>query len=183
MSEITLPARGSFPKGPRGETREQRRERYELWVLATRAPLPDYEGQSIRFYRGKTTDVRTALGSSEFKTVDKTPSRRLCIASACWQCEAGHEDAGGQDRIANCQRVRCGLHTVRPYRESNTATADARRRAISAYCLECAGGSYNEVRLCHAVTCPIWPVRPGANRELTAESADQPKPEDLGGAE
>jgi len=174
-SQINLPPRGSFPKGPRGETREQRRERYELWVLGTRAPQPDYEGQSIAFYRGKTTQVRTAPGSPDYKTVDKAPSRRLCINSACWRCEAGHEDSGAQERIAQCSRSRCGLHAVRPYREHNTATADERRRAVSAYCLECTGGSYQEARLCHSVTCPVWPVRPGAYADSRPDSAAQPQ--------
>lgn len=168
ISQDQLPRRASFPKGPRGETREQRRERYELWVLGTQAPLPDYEGQSIRFFRGKTSQVSVAPGQAETKTVAKAPSRKLAIASTCWQCEAGHDDANGQQRIADCARQRCGLHPVRPYREREAAPAGARKQAIRACCMECAGGSYTEIKLCHSVTCPLWPVRPGAS----ADSAD-----------
>jgi hypothetical protein len=35
--------------------------------------------------------------------------------------------------------------------------------AIRAKCLDCVGGSWNEVRLCTAITCPNWPFRTGKN--------------------
>jgi hypothetical protein len=35
--------------------------------------------------------------------------------------------------------------------------------AIRAHCLDCCGGSSDEVRKCTAVRCPSWPFRIGAN--------------------
>jgi len=35
--------------------------------------------------------------------------------------------------------------------------------AIRAHCLDCCGGSSDEVRKCTAVRCPSWPFRLGAN--------------------
>jgi hypothetical protein len=35
--------------------------------------------------------------------------------------------------------------------------------AIRAHCLDCCGGSSNEVRKCMAVRCPSWPFRVGIN--------------------
>ena len=35
------------------------------------------------------------------------------------------------------------------------------RKAIRAKCLDCAGGSYQEVRLCCVFDCPLWPHRSG----------------------
>jgi hypothetical protein len=34
---------------------------------------------------------------------------------------------------------------------------------IRARCLDCCGGSSNEVRACTAVSCPSWPYRTGKN--------------------
>ena len=47
-------------------------------------------------------------------------------------------------------------------------------KAIRAYCLDCCGGSANEVKLCPAKECPLWDFRFGKNpnkqkRELTEE--------------
>jgi hypothetical protein len=35
--------------------------------------------------------------------------------------------------------------------------------AIRAHCLDCCGGSSDEVRKCMALACPAWPFRMGAN--------------------
>ena len=35
--------------------------------------------------------------------------------------------------------------------------------AIRAHCIDCCGGSANEVRLCLALRCPSWPWRMGTN--------------------
>lgn len=36
-------------------------------------------------------------------------------------------------------------------------------QALRARCIDCCGGSSNEVRLCTAVACPSWPFRMGKN--------------------
>ena len=36
-------------------------------------------------------------------------------------------------------------------------------KALRLRCIDCSGGSANEVRLCTAVQCPAWPFRMGAN--------------------
>jgi hypothetical protein len=43
--------------------------------------------------------------------------------------------------------------------------------AIRAHCLDCCGGSPNEVRYCMTLRCPSWPYRMGANpwRALVSE--------------
>ena len=47
-------------------------------------------------------------------------------------------------------------------------------KAIRAFCVECCGGSSNEVKLCPSVRCALYPFRFGKNpfrakRELTDE--------------
>lgn len=36
-------------------------------------------------------------------------------------------------------------------------------RAIRAKCLDCSVGQKNEIRLCEAIKCPLWPFRYGKN--------------------
>lgn len=36
-------------------------------------------------------------------------------------------------------------------------------KAIRAYCLDCCGGQANEVKLCPAEDCPLYPFRFGKN--------------------
>lgn len=159
-------SRGNFPKLPRGsapETPAQRRSRYEQWLIdtAAQAKSPDHELHAVQFYRGKTRQVRVAPGSPELKTAPTPPSRRLCITARCWQCSAGPDESNAQAAIAGCYNTRCGLHPVRPYQEGGgSQPAGARKASIRAYCLDCARGNSNEVRLCHAVSCAIWPIRP-----------------------
>lgn len=47
-------------------------------------------------------------------------------------------------------------------------------KAIRAFCVDCCGGSTNEVKLCPSVRCALYPFRFGRNpyrtkRELTEE--------------
>ena len=47
-------------------------------------------------------------------------------------------------------------------------------KAIRAFCMECVGGSANEVKLCPSMRCPLHPFRFGRNpyrskREMTEE--------------
>lgn len=47
-------------------------------------------------------------------------------------------------------------------------------KAIRLFCLECCGGSSNEVKLCPSTTCQLYPFRLGKNpnvkpREITEE--------------
>lgn len=39
-------------------------------------------------------------------------------------------------------------------------------KAIRAKCLECCGNSSNEVKLCTAPECPLWPYRFGKRPEI-----------------
>jgi hypothetical protein len=165
-------SRGSFPKGPRNENPLARRERYEQWLIATagQAKTPDHELSAVAFYRGQTTTAPVSPSSSERKTVPRPPSPGLCIIARCWQCAAGPDESNAQDAIANCRRLKCGLYPVRPYQEqSGRVPRSALRAAIRAECLDCARGNSNEVRLCHSVTCALWPVR-------TFQPGDTPEP-------
>ena len=47
-------------------------------------------------------------------------------------------------------------------------------KAIRAFCMECSGGSYSEVKCCPMYKCPLFPFRFGKNpfrqrREMTEE--------------
>jgi len=37
-------------------------------------------------------------------------------------------------------------------------------KAIRSYCVDCSGGSSNEVRLCPVKDCPLWSWRLGKNK-------------------
>jgi hypothetical protein len=159
-------SRGSFPKGSRGEQPAQRRERYEQWLIATAgsAKTPDHELNAVTFYRGLTTSVSAGPGSTQRKIVPKLPSPGLCVTARCWQCVAGPDEPSAQDLIAACRRPQCGLYPVRPYQDTPEKTGRAAAKAaIRAECLDCARGNSNEVRLCHSVTCALWPARSGAS--------------------
>lgn len=50
-------------------------------------------------------------------------------------------------------------------------------KAIKAFCIDCMGGSYNEVKNCQSNTCALHPFRTGRNpyrqkREMTAEQRE-----------
>jgi len=50
-------------------------------------------------------------------------------------------------------------------------------QAIRAKCLDCCCGQANEVKLCTAIRCPLWPFRLGKNpnirpREYTEEQRE-----------
>lgn len=60
-------------------------------------------------------------------------------------------------------------------------------KAVRRYCLSCCNGSSNEVKLCPAKSCPLWPLRHGhrPNVEDRAAVADRqlyPLERDLMGA-
>lgn len=176
---VTQPPRGNFPSGPAGEDAAQRRERYEQWILATGpAGRPDYEYASIRFYRDRTKRVRERPGSAEMKTVPATASRRLCATSRCWQCEAGGSDPNAADRILACTVTQCGLWPVRPYRASGDNGDILHSQAIDLYCRQCMGLVDQKqnvkpvINACSAVTCSIWPVRPGRNPSRPSEQSE-----------
>ena len=177
------PPRGSFPKGPPGETTEQRRQRYEQFVLASHSREPDYEAQSIRFYRGRTKLVLTRPGAAERKKIPAAPSRKLCATSRCWQCEHGDDDSNGHLRIANCQLTKCGLWVLRRYQEfADVPPAPRSGRgdyigAIRTHCLDCVGGKRSEVPLCSTVTCALFPVRSGAAKSDADTETGQPETE------
>jgi hypothetical protein len=48
-------------------------------------------------------------------------------------------------------------------------------KAVRRHCLSCCGDSANEVRLCPATACPLWPFRHGhrPNADDRAALADQ----------
>lgn len=52
-------------------------------------------------------------------------------------------------------------------------------QAIRAYCLDCCCFQRNEVRLCTAVQCPLYPFRMGKNpnRKSRKAQSSQPLPE------
>lgn len=169
------PPRGSFPKGAANETPPQKRERYELWVLATHSRLPDMEANSISFYRGRTKMVSAGPGTAARKEVPAQPSRRLCVDSRCWQCVHGDDDPNGQQRIGDCTASQCPLWPVRPYQV--TAPAASRVVAIRSYCLDCMGGKAAEVPDCKTVTCALFPARKGASKSAGNAQPEQTETE------
>lgn len=45
-------------------------------------------------------------------------------------------------------------------------------KAVRRHCLDCCGGSANEVSLCAAKSCPLWPFRFGSNPDKAALADD-----------
>lgn len=171
--------RGSFPKAKTPETTEQKRTRYEQWVLATRIPAcVDPIADAI----DTVPHVAAAIGKPTTRA-----SNMLSIRARCWQCVAGDSDAGGTGRIADCASRDCALWSVRPYKTKDEplpapvpvtaadgfgnhqanalARPGARGYAIKGYCFSCCGGkretsTMKAVANCPAVTCALWSVRP-----------------------
>ena len=59
-----------------------------------------------------------------------------------------------------------------------------RSQAIARKCLECSGGSFKEVTLCHLIDCPLYPYRLGCGPKSKKykkrmETAFKRFPEDL----
>ena len=46
-------------------------------------------------------------------------------------------------------------------------------KAIRLHCLECSGGSSNEVRLCVIPDCPLYPFRLGKNPNIKREYSEE----------
>ncbi|MBH2010282.1 MAG: hypothetical protein I8H71_11325 [Xanthomonadaceae bacterium] len=184
----TQQLRGSFPKGPADETPEQKRLRYEQWVIEThtqaqgdrsrlRTPDPEYDAikaQSLHW--GKP-------GANS-----KTASRVLSIRARCWQC-VGSEDEGALQRISQCPSTSCALWSVRPHQDAqgktpNLPTSEVdksgiknfdhlgkalanpgnRIMAVKGYCHECKGGGLDHktrqaVWSCADAACALWFIK------------------------
>ena len=50
-------------------------------------------------------------------------------------------------------------------------------KAIRAKCLDCCCGQVQEVRLCTAQSCPLWPYRMGKRPKIPAEAVTSEKRE------
>lgn len=166
------PNRGSFPKVAHPETLEEKRARYEQWLIATKvAGVVDPELDAVLAQSNRTGGRRSSLKDA--------------VRARCWQCVGGDEDEGGSVRIRECASSDCSLWSVRPYkmkdeplpapREGEISEGDhygramaspgVRAIAIRAYCYQCQGGQRetNTMRMvtdCPAVTCATWFVRP-----------------------
>ena len=73
---------------------------------------------------------------------------------------------GTEIRIADGREERIGRDPRQMTQEELRALGHERlspMAAIRAHCLDCCGGSPNEVRACIALRCPSWPYRIGAN--------------------
>ena len=46
-------------------------------------------------------------------------------------------------------------------------------RAIRYNCLDCCGGSQNDVKECHITLCPLWPFRMGKSRPFDAKASER----------
>lgn len=46
-------------------------------------------------------------------------------------------------------------------------------RAIRQKCIDCCGGSYKEVELCHLEDCPLFPYRFGKRPETVQRQGEQ----------
>lgn len=150
------PNRGSFPKSTTPETIEQKRERFEAWMIATAdGDIPDPELAAILAQPGRDTSRR------KFDYV-------YIVRARCWQCIGGAEDSGARDRIEQCALSSCALHAVRPYRRADEQTGAvlARRPRCAAHCRDCQGGPKGgptvarAIAECGVVNCAIWPARP-----------------------
>lgn len=55
----------------------------------------------------------------------------------------------------------------------NEMTIKSPLKAIRHYCLECCGGSSNEVALCPSTNCQLYAFRKGKNPYLTRSMSDE----------
>ena len=161
--------RGSFPKVPHKEAPQDKRRRYEEWLIATRKAAlatdaaraegpqtshldPEYDAVMAQPNHGKAT----------------RPSKTLSVRARCWQCVSGDDDDGGTTRIKECVSQGCALWSVRPYQEEDSkvprrsravikiseagvhrldhgakalAAPGNRSLAVRGYCHQCAGGT------------------------------------------
>jgi len=173
------PDRGSFPKATEPETPDQKRARFEAWIIDTHTPTaidPLYDAvmeQPNHAVRAKPEDMPTR------------PSIKFSVRARCWECVAGDDDSGGVARIAECGTRTCALWSVRPYKQKDEPLPEPyagkvekgdfalialqrpgqRGPAVRGYCHSCCGGK-REVNTTRAVsdcpvsTCSLWLVRP-----------------------
>ena len=94
------------------------------------------------------------------------------IRARCLECAANSAD------VRRCEFTDCPLW---PYRMGRAVSGDgssrsrrsARLTAIRRYCLWCCKGARNEVKLCPAEDCPLWPLRFGKRQLSDAEKAQR----------
>jgi hypothetical protein len=156
-----ISSRGTFPL-MHGESINERRTRYEAWLIATR------EGQNT------DPELAAVLSQPNHDPTGATVNFSLVksIRARCWQCVAGSADAGGIERIRGCGVRKCELWGLRPYQPSTaeqpgTEPAErlSKRRCINQYCRGCMGNGRDAnvaqaVHNCSAPTCALFPVRP-----------------------
>lgn len=178
--------RGSFPKGPPGESGQQRRTRYEGWLQTTR-------DKAIASREATELDLdpeHDAVMAQPPHGSYTRPSQKLAIRARCWQCVSGDDDAAGQRRIAECTLRKCPLWSVRPYMPKVTedkpplppaidmkdvrrgdfaaravAQPGSRALSIKGYCFDCMGGvkevnTSRRIAACNVGHCALWAVRP-----------------------
>lgn len=183
--------RGAFPKIEEPETIEQKRQRYERWIIDTHHELLATGKAGAK----ERDDAYQAVVNHPDHNPSMThASLRHPIDAACWNCVNGDHDFGGSDRIAGCQKTDCALFAFRPYVDErgtpekkkfsdeaatelgigrNNVSAKAAafpgslRLAVRGYCHACCGGGdsldpVREAAACRTVTCSLWRVRPEA---------------------
>lgn len=153
------PNRGSFPRSPTPETPDDKRLRFEDWMINTAAgDTPDPELAAILAQPNRDPAVTSH-------------SLERIVRARCWQCVAGNDDDGARERIEQCGVSTCSLHPIRPYRtatEEAAAEAGAkmhRRKRVHAHCRDCQGGDRTPhvtraATACTVVSCALWPARP-----------------------
>jgi hypothetical protein len=169
--------RGDFPAGPAGETPEQKRLRYEEWIIRTHDALPPLKPGHKRPADPEYDAVKAQADhwGKPTRTI-KTFSKIKIIRARCWQCVGGADDHKASASIANCTAQTCALWSVRPFQDADSqiphlptpnviksghhnldhigkalANPGNRSMAIKGYCHTCKGGGLD-----HKTQWAVW---------------------------
>jgi hypothetical protein len=171
--------RGDFPKGPADETADNKRLRYERWIIETH----DQALARLKVTRFADPEREAILAQSyrwgRINEYTKTGSKILAVKARCWQCVGSEDDdATNKATIAQCSARNCALWSVRPFQPAEDkiptlpikevvragfkkfdflakalAHPGNRTQAIKGYCHECKGGESSRKTRYAVVDC------------------------------
>jgi hypothetical protein len=116
---------------------------------------------------GGLIEAHARLGTGDF---DAICSLRFACSSSSNAARSSGDDGFKTDSIIRT------VSSAMARSDFEAAGHTTPLRAVRLHCVECCGGSSNEVRHCSATSCPLWPCRFGRrpNAEEKAVVAEMP---------